>query len=113
MLASVPQVGVISKQDAVTSKEGSRKAEGSCIPSPTPNSLAKRFPCMSLPLLSGTGKRSLGIPTIPTGPPTTPLRRLQIDSPDRKVRMGRIYRDQGRHLLVTSMLQACTFELLP
>lgn len=56
---------------------------------------------MRLPLLSGTGKHSLGITAIPAGPPATPLRRLQIDSPERKVHMGRIYQDQERHLLVS------------
>ena len=80
----------------------STEGGSSCFTSPerlqaSPKPLTKRFP--SIPPLSG----QRGLATAARPPlPATPLRQLQITSPDREGHRGRIYRDPQRHLLVSS-----------
>ena len=67
-----------------------------CRASPSPKPLRNRV--SGVPPLSG--QRSLAPAAGPARLPATPLRRLQIASPDRELHQGRIYRHPERHLLV-------------
>ena len=88
--------------DDDVSSDDSTEGGSSCFTSPerlqpSPKPLTKRFP--SIPPLSGQH----GLATAAKPPlPATPLRQLQITSPDREGHRGRIYRDPQRHLLVSS-----------
>ncbi|KAL3131548.1 hypothetical protein ABBQ38_007850 [Trebouxia sp. C0009 RCD-2024] len=89
--------------DEDVSSDDSTEEGSSCFTSPerllpSPKPLTKRFP--SIPPLSGhRGLASAAKPPLPA----TPLRQLQITSPDREGLRGRIYKDPQRHLLMIQL----------